>query len=324
MVGSAVASGPNEVFVGNLHHGAQNTGRIFVFDKTTGSLIRTLFGPSNYETNFGSEELCVSSDGSRLAARYFEYVYVQGSATERYGLGHIRILDADGSNVIDIQNPDYQLGNAYANMTGFGNAMGFTSTKLIIGANGADTNGQNSGSVFILDPTNGNVITRMDGSAGERFGFAIDTQENHSRFLVGSSGYNGVGRVQLFEEDGTEVMSIERPTAGGAGEFGRNVAYGSGRIVVTELLDTSVGRVFIFNEEDGSLINEITGPRSDNWGTGDIEVAGNYIFVSASGVNSNNGAFWVYDLDGNNGTRINNIGTSGFAYFGQKIHATVG
>jgi hypothetical protein len=128
----------------------------------------------------------------------------------------------------------------------------------------------------------------------------------------------------LFEEDGTEVMSIERPTAGGGGQFGRNVAYGSGRIVVGEALDTSVGRFFIFNEEDGSLIKEVTGPRNDNFGTGDIEVAGNYIFVSSSGVNSNNGAFWVYDLDGNNGTRIDNIGTSGFAHFGQNLHATVG
>jgi len=135
------------------------------------------------------------------------------------------------------------------------------------------------------------LITRLNGSAGDQFGSSVDTQENHSRFLVGSSAYNNAGRVQLFEEDGTEVMSIERPTAGGGGQFGRNVAYGSGRIVVGEALDTSVGRFFIFNEEDGSLIKEVTGPRNDNFGTGDIEVAGNYIFVSSSGVNSNNGAF---------------------------------
>ena len=325
MVGSSVALGGNNVFVGNLHHGQENPGRIFVFDKTTGGLIRTLYGPGIKDTNYGMEEVTASSDGSLLATRYYEYVFVQGSATSRYGLGHVRIQNSDGSNVIDIQNPDYQLGNAHANQIGFGNQMGFTSTKLIVGASTADNNGQDSGSVFIYDPTDGNLITRLEGSSNDKFGWGIDTQPNHSRFLVGSSGYNNnAGRVQLFEEDGTEVMSIERPTAGGGGQFGRSVAYGSGRIVVTESLDTSVGRFFIFNEEDGTLIKEVTGPRQDNFATDEVQVAGNYIFVSASGLNSNNGAFWVYDLDGNNGTRVDNIGSSGFAMFGRRLAASVG
>ncbi len=326
MVGSSIFMAGDNIFVGNLHYtgGGNNSGRILVFDRTTGSLVRTLYGPNVTDANFGQQEVCASLDGNRLATRYYEYVYVQGSAVERYGLGHVRIQDADGTNIVDIDNPDYQLGNAYANMIYFGSHMAFTSTKLIVSAYRADVNGQDSGSVFIFNPTNGDLITRLNGSAGDQFGSSVDSQENHSRFLVGSSAYNNAGRVQLFEEDGTEVMSIERPTAGGGGQFGRNVAYGSGRIVVGEALDTSVGRFFIFNEEDGSLIKEVTGPRNDNFGTGDIEVAGNYIFVSSSGVNSNNGAFWVYDLDGNNGTRIDNIGTSGFAHFGQNLHATVG
>ena len=328
MVGSAVASGGNNVFVGNLHYhgGGNNSGRIFVFDKTTGGYIRTLLGPNVNDANYGMEEVSASSDGNLLATRFYEYVYVEGSSVERYGLGHVRIQNADGSNVVTIDNPDYQLGNSYSNMISFGSQMGFTSTKLIVSAFAADNSGQDSGSVFVFDPSNGNLITRLEGSAaGDRFGFSIDTQENHTRFLVGSPNHNNnAGRVQLFEEDGTEVMSIVRPSAGGGGYFGRNVAYGSGRIVVSEALDTSVGRVFIFNEEDGSLIKEVTGPRSDNFATEDIEVAGNYIFVGASGYNSNNGAFWVYDLDGNNGTRIDNIGPSGFAKFGAKLHATVG
>jgi hypothetical protein len=335
MVGSSVAISDDYVFVGNSHYDAygDNAGAVFVFDKATGSMIRTLTGPGiTANTGFGSVDMTVVSGGvNRVAVKSNKRAQIVGSPNESFGYGHIQIMDFDGGNVVELSHPDFDINQGYDNMMGFGLSTGWTPTKFVAAMNGSDANGSESGSVFIFNH-DGTLATRLDGqNAGDKFGRDISTQSNHERVLVGVSGWNNkAGKAQLFESDGTEVFSIERPTteAGAHGsaqpEFGKIVAYGSGRIVVGENLDTSVGRVHIFDEIDGSYINTVSLPRNDNPATSDLEVVGNYIFVSASGVNSNNGAFWVYDLDGNNGTRIDNIGSSGFARFGHYLAASVG
>jgi hypothetical protein len=335
MVGSSVAISDDYVFVGNSHYDAygDNAGAVFVFDKATGSMIRTLTGPGiTANTGFGSVDMTVVSGGvNRVAVKCNKRAQIVGSPNQSFGYGHIQIMDFDGGNVVELSHPDFDINQGYDNMMGFGLSTGWTPTKFVAAMNGSDANGSESGSVFIYNH-DGTLATRLDGqNAGDKFGRDISTQSNHERVLVGVSGWNNKsGKVQLFESDGTEVFSIERPTteAGAHGsaqpEFGKIVAYGSGRIAVGENLDTSVGRVHIFDEIDGSYINTVSHPRDDNPATSDLEIVGNYIFVSASGVNSNNGAFWVYDLDGNNGTRIDNIGSSGFARFGHYLAASVG
>jgi hypothetical protein len=336
MVGSSVAISDDYVFVGNSHYDqyGDNAGAVFVFNKSTGAMVRTLTGPGiTANTGFGSVDMTVVTGGvNRVAVRASKLAQIVGSPNESFGYGHIQIMDFDGGNVVEIPHPDFDVNQGYANMMGFGVSTGWTPTKFISAMNGSDAGGKaESGSVFIFNH-DGTLSTRLDGqNAGDKFGRDIDTQSDHERVLVGVSGWNNkAGKVQLFESDGTEVFSIERPTteAGAHGsaqpEFGKMVAYGSGRIAVSENLDTSVGRVHIFDEADGSYINSVSGPRNDNFATSDLEIVGNYIFVSASGVNSNNGSFWVYDLDGNNGTRIDNIGSSGFARFGHYLAASVG
>jgi hypothetical protein len=327
LFGSSVAISSDYAFVGNLHHDSNNTGRVVVFNKDTGHQVAILYHPTSpSDTNFGGEDIQVSATGNRVAIPYKIYTYVQGSTVERYGYNNIQIMDYDGSNRVDIFHPDFDVANNYLNMTAFAEKTGWTETKFVASARAADVNGTDSGSVFIYDPTDGSLSTRLDGAtAGDKFGYSVATQANFNRVLVGSPGWNNnAGRVILYNDDGTEVMTIERPTTRSDAEFGRNVAYGSGRIVIGEKLDTSVGYIHIFDEVDGSHIQTISGPRTDNYATGDLDVAGNYIFVSSSGYNSNNGAFWVYDLDGNGGTRYNNPGTSGFAHFGNRIQAIVG
>ena len=328
LVGSAISIGSDYVFVGNLHYDAygDNAGAVFVFDKVTGSMVNTLQASTmSNNTGFGSADIETKASGNRVAIKLNKRAQIVGSPNEAYGYGHIEIMNHDGTNRVEISHPDFDINQGYANMISFGTSTGWTTNRFVASASGADDGGDSSGSVFIYNPEDGSLVTRIDGTqANEFFGIDIATQPNHTRILVGARGWNNeAGRVTLYEEDGTEVMSIERPTPRATAKFGIKVAYGSGRIVVTENLDTTVGRVFIFNEEDGSLINTVTGPRSDNYATGTIDIAGNYIFVSASGVNNNNGAFWVYDLDGNNGTRIDNIGASGFAHFGTRLSAVV-
>ena len=335
MVGSSVAISDDYVFVGNSYYDeyGMDAGAVFVFDKATGDMVRTLTGPGiTAGSGYGSPDMTVVNGGvNRVALRSFSRAQIVGSPNESYGYGHIQIMDFDGGNVVEISHPDFDINQGYDNAMGFGVSTGWTPTKFVAAMNGSYANGAESGSVFIFNH-DGTLTTRLDGqNAGDKFGRDISTQSNHERVLVGVSGWNNkAGKVQLFESDGTEVFSIERPTteAGAHGsaqpEFGMIVAYGSGRIAVGENLDTSVGRVHIFDEIDGSYINTVSLPRNDNPATSDLEIVGNYIFVSASGVNSNNGAFWVYDLDGNNGTRIDNIGTSGFARFGHHVAASVG
>ena len=328
MVGSAVAVSDDYVFVGNLHYDGfgDNAGAIFVFDKNTGSMVNTLqASTSTANTTFGDLDVEAKADSNRIATRMSKRAQIVGSPNESYGYGHIEIMDHDGSNRVHINHPDFDPNLGYANNIYFGRSSGWTTNKFVTSAYGADAGGNSSGSLLIYNPEDGSIATRIDGTqVNENFGNDIATQSNHTRILVGAKGWNNnAGRVILYEEDGTEVMTIERPSVRADAKFGNCVAYGSGRIVVSENLDTSVGRFFIFNEEDGSLINTITGPRNDNFASNSLDIAGNYIFASASGVNSNNGAFWVYDLDGNNGTRIDNIGTSGFAHFGAKLAASV-
>ena len=336
MVGSSIAISDNYVFVGNSHYDAygDNAGAVFVYDKTTGAMVRTLTGPGTTDNSgFGSVDMTVVSGGvDRVAVRTNKRAQIVGSPNESYGYGHIQIMDFDGGNVVEIHNPDFDVNQGYVNMMGFGLSTGWTPTKFVSAINQTDVAGMTDAGAVIIYNHDGTISTRLDGqNANDRFGRDISTQSDHERVLVGVSGWNNkAGKVQLFETDGTEVFSIERPTteAGAHGsaqpEFGKIVAYGSGRIAVGENLDTSVGRVHIFDETDGSYINTISHPRNDNPATSDLEIVGNYIFVSASGVNSNNGAFWVYDLDGNNGTRIDNIGSSGFARFGHYLAASVG
>ncbi|HJM38622.1 MAG TPA: FG-GAP-like repeat-containing protein, partial [Planctomycetota bacterium] len=99
-------------------------------------------------------------------------------------------------------------------------------SEVLVGAIGADNNGRNSGSVFILDGDTGNVLLRVDGEgAGDLLGVDVigldDLDGDGSKdFAAGSPYYEGAngffsGRAYVFSgADGSVLDTIEGLAAG--------------------------------------------------------------------------------------------------------------
>ena len=153
-------------------------------------------------------------------------------------------------------------------------------SEVLVGAIGADNNGRNSGSVFILDGDTGNVLLRVDGEgAGDLLGVDVigldDLDGDGSKdFAAGSPYYEGAngffsGRAYVFSgADGSVLDTIEGLAAGDM--LGSALAFGDiDGDGIKELMVSAIGhgnmdgdvRAFNFNQTTGALEEDV--PLSD-------------------------------------------------------------
>ena len=148
----------------------------------------------------------------------------------------------------------------------FGDTVGVSGDRIVVGARNDDDNGTDSGSVYVFesDGSGGWVETKLvasDGAAGDGFGISVGVSGD--RIVVGArsddtdNGANS-GSVYVFESDGSggwvETKLVASDGAAGDG-FGISVGVSGDRIVVGAPQDDdsglNSGSVYVF-ESDGS------------------------------------------------------------------------
>jgi len=224
--------------------------------------------------------------------------------------GSAYIFDLDGNQLTKITASD-GAANDY-----FGESVAVGSGRIVVGAPDDDDNGSESGSAYIFD-LDGNQLTKItasDGAAGDIFGRSVAV--GCGRIVVGAErdddNGSSSGSAYIFDLDGNELTKITASDADGGDNFGYSVAVGSGRIVVGAWQDddngSQSGSAYIF-DLDGNQLTKITasdGALGDNFGFS-VAVGSGRIVVGAyqdDDNGSDSGSAYIFDLDGNQLTKI--------------------
>jgi antitoxin component YwqK of YwqJK toxin-antitoxin module len=184
----------------------------------------------------------------------------------------------------------------------------------VVGAYRDDDNGTSSGSAYIFDLDGNQLskITASDDAEFDEFGFSVSV--GSGRIVVGAryDDDNGTdsGSAYIFDLDGNELSKITASDGAAFDEFGTSVAVGSGRIVVGAPFDNdnNSGSAYIF-DLDGNQLSKITasdGAEFDTFGYS-VAVGSGRIVVGArldDDNGSGSGSTYIYDLDGNELSKI--------------------
>jgi len=206
------------------------------------------------------------------------------------------------------------------------------SDRIVIGSPFDDDAGGASGSAYIFD-LDGNLITKItasDAAGNDRFGRSVAV--GSSRIVVGAyfdddNGSNS-GSAYIFDLNGNQLAKITASDGAADDNFGDNVAVGSGRIVVGAPADddngTNSGSAYIF-DLNGNQLAKITasdGAASDDFGEA-VAVGNGRIVVGAFFDDipdaTNAGSAYIFDLNGNELTKITASDATGFEQFGRKV-----
>ena len=132
-------------------------------------------------------------------------------------------------------------------VSGAGDVNGDGFADLIVGASGADNNGQSSGSVRVFSGVDGSVLYNFDGNlAWESFGGSVSgagdvNGDGFADLIVGASSFstNRSGSARVFSGiDGSVLYNFDGDSAGA--EFGISVS-GAGDVNGDGLADFIVG-----------------------------------------------------------------------------------
>jgi len=178
-------------------------------------------------------------------------------------------------------------------------------------------------------PTSTTKIIASDAAASDEFGYSVAV--GSGRIVVGAryDDDNGTfsGSAYVFDLNGTQLAKITASDAAAGDFFGWSVAVGSGRIVVGAYADddngTTSGSAYIF-DLDGNQIAKITasdGAANDYFGWS-VAVGSGSIVVGAYGDDDNgttSGSAYVFDLDGNQITKITASDGAGGDKFGYSV-----
>jgi outer membrane protein assembly factor BamB len=203
-----VAIDGNDVLIGAYLDDSvvNNGGQAFMFDATTGTLIRTIRNPAPAVNDvFGIE---VAIDGNTVA------ISASGDSTTASSAGQVSIFDRDTGNLRrTINNPTPGIFDR------FGNSVAISGGKIIVGEVRDDTDGIDDGIAHVFDAVSGDRLrTFRDPSPSEiveLFGKAVEISGDD--VFVGTdpniSGFDQHGRVFHFDAITGAVLHIfEDPT----------------------------------------------------------------------------------------------------------------
>jgi len=316
--GSSVAVGSGRIVVGANYdddNGSQS-GSAYIFD-LDGNQLGIITASDGATNDYFGESVAVGSGRIVVGAKHHNV----GSNVDQ---GSAYIFDLNGNQLGIITASD----GAASDFFGFSVAVGCG--RIVVGAYGNDDNGSVSGSAYIFD-LDGNqlgIITASDGAAGDNFGRSVAV--GSGRIVVGAL-YNDVGSntdqgsAYIFDLDGNQLGIITASDGAVEDLFGHSVAVGCGRIVVgaphDDDIDNYSGAAYIFDLNGNELSKKTVsdGSRLDLFGHS-VAVGLNKIIVGGYGDvegGSTPGFAYVYDLDGNQLTKItasDGVDYDGFGY----------
>ena len=240
-------------------------------------------------------------------------------------VGAAYIFDLDGTQIAKITASDAASNDNFGQD---GNTVAVGSGRIVVGAPMNQDAGYASGSAYIfdLDGTQLAKITASDAAAGDNFGYSVAV--GNGIIVVGAYGNDDAGSssgsAYIFDLDGTQLAKITASDAAAGDTFGRSVAVGNGRIVVSAYSDNNRGSAYIFNLA-GTQLAKITASdpaANDYFGQfgSSVAVGSDRIVVGAELSRGVKGSAYIFDLDG---TQIAKIIPSADAVYGTTFGNSV-
>ena len=248
---------------------------------------------------------------------------VVGAPEENTGginAGSAYVFDIDGTQIAKIQAGDKAAGDQ------FGFSVAVSSNRIVIGAPLEGT----GGSAYIFD-IHGNQlakITANDAEASDAFGISVAASD--TKIVVGAwsedTGGSSAGAAYIYNIDGSQISKIQASDKATLDQFGWSVAASNTRRVVGARKAGTGGAVYIF-DVSGTQLTKITASDAeadDQFGYA-VAASDTNIIVGApleDTGGSDAGAAYIYDLDGNQISKITASDAAGNDNFGWSVGVT--
>ena len=310
--------------------GGTSSGKAYIFDVTTGSLVHTLDNPNAYASSSGDQfgySVAISGNNAIVGAPFEDEALGNSQSGKAY------IFDVTtGSLVHTLDNP-----NAYNTSLSdrFSESVAISDDYAIVGARSEDDAGGNSsGKVYIFDVSTGSLVYTLDNpnaydiSAGDNFGYSVAISDNYA--IIGASfeddaGGLSSGKAYIFDvTTGNLLHTLDNPNAyntSATDEFGYSVAIsGNNAIVGARLEDdaggSNSGKAYIFDVITGNLLYTLDNPNAYDTSAGDqfgwsVAISGDYAIVGAYGEGDtggiSSGKSYIFEIVNPTGTTLSPV-----------------
>jgi len=300
--GDSVAISGNYAIVGQRLEddaGGTDSGKAYIFDVTSGSLVHTLDNPNAFGTSQDDQfGYSVGISGNRAIVGAPSEDQTGGSRS-----GKAYIFDvSSGSLLYTLNNP-----TAYStsDQDRFGFSVAISGDRAIVAAYAEDdAGGTDSGKAYIYDVTSGNLLYTLDNpnaystSQGDQFGFSVAISGDYAivgAYLEDDAGGTGSGKAYIFDvTSGSLVHTLDNPNAFGTSAddyFGQSVAISSDRAIVAAREEDDAGggasgKAYIFDVTSGNLLYTLDNPNAYSTSANDrfgwsVAISGDYAIVAA-------------------------------------------
>jgi outer membrane protein assembly factor BamB len=299
--GASVAISGNYAIVGaptEADAGGTFSGKAYIYNVTTGTLLWTLNNPNAYGTSASdtfAASVEISGNYAIVGTGYLFFGSEDDAGGTSSGKAYIFNVTT-GQLVHTLNNP-----NAYGTSAGdtFGYSVAISGNYAIVGAPSEDdATGTNSGKAYIFNAITGQLVHTLNNpnaygtSADDNFAYSVAISGNYA--IVGAqyeddAGGTSSGKAYIFNvTTGQLVHTLNNPNAYGTSaddNFGRYVAIsGNYAIVAAASEDTAIsgngGRVYIYSVITGELLRTASTPSERI--TGAVSASDNYFIISGA------------------------------------------
>ena len=292
--GGAVAFDNDIVVAADLYIGGP-TGRVYMFNASTGSFVTELTEASGQD-EFGTS---VAIEGLYTAVGAPAQVVSQSS-------GAYLFFTFAGTEIGSVEPAGEDL--AFGNF-GYSTAAG--EGVIVISANQSDDRGENAGSAYLFDATDGSRLASYFPDAGSdngNFGYSLDYDSAVT--AVGARDESGRGAAYLYWAFSGDRIRKITPSDAQAGDFfgasiGLDTQFNGGVVAVGASLDDDqgdgAGAVYLFNPFNGIQLHKLYADDALNGDAfGNALAVDNGLLAVGSPLNDdqglNSGSAYIFDM----------------------------
>ena len=269
-------------------------GRVYLYDTTTGILVREILTPSPFNNDAFGEDVAI--EGNLLLV---------GSPLNQGVGGGAYLHDINTGQEIAFFSPQ-----VVPQFAGIGTSVALQAPLALLGAPNDEENGPRTGAVYAFLTTNFIELTKLTPDNpidNERFGLSIAIDGNY--LAIGAPGFSDQppnGSVYIFDvATGVQLHRLTPPDGNFIDLFGLGLDIDNGVVAVGSPEHSEaifrVGAVYLFDAQTGNLIDKINHPNpaaNDNFGRS-VALEGDTLVVGAPGrdiTGNNTGSTYVYNL----------------------------
>ena len=325
--GYSIAIDSNYLVIGAPYEddaGGANSGRVYIYELSTGTLLRSIVNPNAYSTpvnDYFGTSVAISGNYAIVGA-------YQEDDAGGVDSGKAYIFNVTtGALVWTLNNP-----NAYGTSANdnFGRSVAISGNYAIVGAfYESDAGGSSSGKAYIYNVTTGQLVHTLNNpnaygtSADDNFGLPVAISGNYaivSALSEDNSGLSFTGALYIYNvTTGALIASLTAPLSNNylVNRIGQSVAASDAYIVTGSLFASTLpysnsGKVYIYDKISYNLMyiienpNPFGTPDSDMFGTSvaiygtTVVVGGGLTFFGTDAEDTataaNSGKVYVYDI----------------------------